>query len=132
MTADIKARRLALGMSRAELSAAAYVDKRIIQLVELKQHADPVAEARLTRAMDALEAGDPLPDFKAEVDALKSKTKNLFLASLLRHQPQEQKQLKRKPPMMTSNAPLVTKRGVRRYADEVVLLEPTALPKPSR
>ena len=75
MTSDIKARRQALGMSRAELSAAAYVDKRIIQLLELNQHGDPIAESRLNRAMDALAADEPLPDFKAEVDALKSKTK---------------------------------------------------------
>ena len=78
MTADFKARRQALGLSRAQLAAAAYVDKRIIQLVELKQHSDPEAESRLNRAMDALEKGEPLPDFKAEVDALKSQTKEYF------------------------------------------------------
>ena len=74
MSTDIKARRLELGMSRAELSAAAYVDKRIIQLLELGEHTDPTAESRLIRAMDALQAGEPLPDFKAEVDALRAKT----------------------------------------------------------
>ena len=68
-TQDIKTRRKALDLTRAELAQAAYVDKRILQLIELKQHHGEEAESRLHRALDALEGGQELPDFKAEMDA---------------------------------------------------------------
>ena len=68
---DFKARRKALGLSRAELGEAAHVDRRIIQLLELGHQRDEEAESRLTRAMDALENGEELPDFKTEVAALR-------------------------------------------------------------
>jgi len=74
MSDHFKSRRKALGLSRAELSEAAHVDKRIIQLIELGQHSDEEPESRLNRAMEALENNQPLPDFKAEVDALKRAT----------------------------------------------------------
>ena len=59
-----------MGLSRAELGEAAYVDRRILQLLELNQLGEHEAIVRVERALTALENGETLPDFKAEVDAL--------------------------------------------------------------
>ena len=69
MAENWKARRQALGLSRADVAQAAYVDKRILQLIELNQSADADVLDRLDRAYTALESGTALPDFKSEVDA---------------------------------------------------------------
>lgn len=71
MPRTVKERRTALGLSRAELGEAAYVDRRILQLLELNQLGEHEAIVRVERALTALENGDTLPDFKAEVDALR-------------------------------------------------------------
>ena len=71
MSRSVKERRIALGLSRAELGEAAYVDRRILQLLELNQLEEKEAAGRIERALTALENGDALPNFKAEVDALR-------------------------------------------------------------
>lgn len=68
--ADLKQRRKDLGLSRADLARQARVDKRVLQLIELDLSEDEESISRVTRALDALEAGEPLPDFDAEVEAI--------------------------------------------------------------
>jgi transcriptional regulator with XRE-family HTH domain len=65
----IKERRKALGLSRAQLSAYAYVDPRTTQLIELGHQGDAACEDRLDRTLAALENGEQPPDWKDEVDA---------------------------------------------------------------
>ena len=72
MAESVKQRRTALGISRAVLAQAAYVDRRILQLLELNQLEEKEAADRIDRALTALEQGEELPDFKAEVDAKRS------------------------------------------------------------
>ncbi|MCB9671725.1 MAG: hypothetical protein H6734_19750 [Alphaproteobacteria bacterium] len=67
--ADIKDRRKALGLSRAQLSAYAYVDPRTTQLIELGQFVDADCQHRLEVTLDALENGREPPAWKADVDA---------------------------------------------------------------
>lgn len=72
MAESVKQRRTALGISRAVLAQAAYVDRRILQLLELNQLEEKEAADRIDRALTALERGEEMPDFKAEVDAKRS------------------------------------------------------------
>lgn len=67
---SLKERRVALGLSRAELAGMAVVDKRILQLLELGQSSDDESRERAERALTALEKGEALPDFQSEVEAL--------------------------------------------------------------
>ncbi|MBW1878535.1 MAG: hypothetical protein JRI25_17435 [Deltaproteobacteria bacterium] len=67
---DVKARRKALGLSRARLAELAHVDKRILQLIEIAQFMDDESISRVERVLEALEAGEPAPDFADEVAAL--------------------------------------------------------------
>ncbi len=66
---SIKERRKALGLSRAQLSAYAYVDPRTTQLIEMGQLREEDCEHRLRATLDALERGQQPPDWKADVDA---------------------------------------------------------------
>lgn len=66
---SIKERRKKLGLSRAQLSAYAYVDPRITQLIELGHTTDADCEDRLNRTLDALENGQEPPAWKDDVDA---------------------------------------------------------------
>lgn len=66
---SIKERRKALGLSRAQLSAFAYVDPRTTQLIELGQVGDADCEDRLARTLEAIENGQEPPAWKGEVDA---------------------------------------------------------------
>ena len=75
----LKERRAALGMTRAQIAEAAHVDKRILQLLELQAHEDAEAQSRVSRALDALESGQPLPDFEAEVKALQQDESHVAL-----------------------------------------------------
>jgi transcriptional regulator with XRE-family HTH domain len=65
----IKDRRKALGLSRAQLSAYAYVDPRTTQLIELGHQAEPDCEHRLEATLAALERGEEPPAWKDDVDA---------------------------------------------------------------
>lgn len=65
---SIKERRKALGLSRAQLSAYAYVDPRTTQLIELGHQGDVACEDRLNRTLQALEGGEQPPDWKEAVD----------------------------------------------------------------
>jgi transcriptional regulator with XRE-family HTH domain len=67
---DVKARRKALGLSRGKLAELAHVDKRILQLIEIAEFSDEESVSRLERVLEALEAGEPVPDLEAEVAAL--------------------------------------------------------------
>lgn len=66
---SIKERRKKLGLSRAQLSAFAYVDPRITQLIELGHANDEDCLDRLDKTLTALENGQEPPDWKADVDA---------------------------------------------------------------
>lgn len=55
---DIKARRKALGWSRANLAERASLDKRIIQLMELDQWTEEDAFARVDYVLKNAEHGD--------------------------------------------------------------------------
>lgn len=65
----IKERRKQLGLSRAQLSAYAYVDPRTTQLIELGHDKDPDCIHRLEVTLDALENGQQPPAWKDDVDA---------------------------------------------------------------
>ena len=65
----IQDRRKKLGLSRAQLSAYAYVDPRTCQLIELEGQGDADCIDRLERTLTALEHGQQPPDWKAGVDA---------------------------------------------------------------
>lgn len=67
--ASIKDRRKALGLSRAQLAAYAYVDARIAQLLEMGQAEDADCQHRLEATLDALENGSEPPSWKEKVDA---------------------------------------------------------------
>ena len=66
---EIKDRRKALGLGRKQLSAYAYVDPRITQLIEMSLNTDVDCIERLQLTLDALERGETPPDFKETVDA---------------------------------------------------------------
>ena len=72
MAESVKQRRKALGLTRAALAQVAYVDRRILQLLELNQLEENDAADRIERALTALERGGDIPDFKSEVDADRS------------------------------------------------------------
>lgn len=55
---DVKARRKALGWSRAELADRAGIDPRLVQLVELDQWTEEGALARLAEVLRRAEAGE--------------------------------------------------------------------------
>ena len=65
---SIKERRKALGLVRKELASKAYVDPRILQLIEMGQHSDAEATDRLDATLTLLENDKPLPDWKTIVD----------------------------------------------------------------
>lgn len=65
----IKDRRKALGLSRAQLSAYAYVDARIAQLLEVGAATDAEASHRLEATLDALERGEEPPAWRDAVEA---------------------------------------------------------------
>lgn len=67
--ATIKERRKALGLGRKQLSAYAYVDPRTAQLIEMGMNSDADCIDRLEKTLDALEQGQPPPDWKDAVDA---------------------------------------------------------------
>ena len=75
-THDFKARRVQLGLSRSDIAQKAHVDKRIMQLLELNQFNDEEVESRVERALSALENDKPLPDFAAEVEAIRQRDEN--------------------------------------------------------
>lgn len=56
--ADVKARRKALGWSRAELADRAGIDPRLVQLVELDQWSEEGALSRLAQVLDRAEKGE--------------------------------------------------------------------------
>lgn len=66
---SIKDRRKALGLGRKQLSAYAYVDPSIAQLIELGQCSDTDAIHRLEHTLTALENGQEVRNWKPEVDA---------------------------------------------------------------
>lgn len=55
---DVKARRKALGWSRAELADRAGIDPRLVQLVELDQWTEEGALARLAEVLRRAEGGE--------------------------------------------------------------------------
>ncbi len=65
---DIKTRRKALGLTRKELAIKAYVDPPSVQLIELGHHVDDKFVNRIEKTLDALEAGEPVPDWRPAVD----------------------------------------------------------------
>ena len=65
----IKDRRKQLGLTRAQLSAYAYVDPRTAQLIELGHNQDADCIHRLEATLDALERGQEPPQWKESVDA---------------------------------------------------------------
>lgn len=67
--ASIKDRRKALGLSRAQLAAYAYVDARTAQLLEMGQADDAEATHRLEVTLTALESGQEPPAWKDQVEA---------------------------------------------------------------
>lgn len=66
---SIKDRRKALGLSRAQLAAYAYVDARIAQLVEMGMNDDADCIHRLEATLTALESGAEPPAWKDQVEA---------------------------------------------------------------
>lgn len=66
---SIKDRRKALGVSRAQLAAYAYVDARIAQLIEMGVNEDADCIHRLEVTLTALENGQEPPAWKDEVEA---------------------------------------------------------------
>ena len=64
----IKERRKALGLSRAQLSAYAYVDPRICQLIEMNSSHDKDCIHRLEATLLCLENGQEPPAWKQSVD----------------------------------------------------------------
>lgn len=66
---SIKDRRKALGLSRAQLAAYAYVDARIAQLVEMGVNHDADVIHRLEATLTALESGAEPPAWKDQVEA---------------------------------------------------------------
>ena len=75
----IKERRKKLGLSRAQISAYAYVDPRTTQLIELGHNADAECIERLEKTLFALENGQEPPDWKNEVDAKIAKEGGAFV-----------------------------------------------------
>ena len=65
---DIKSRRKALGLTRKELTIHAYVDPPSVQLIELGHHVDEKFVNRIKKTLDALEAGETVPDWRPQVD----------------------------------------------------------------
>lgn len=77
---SIKERRKKLGLSRAQLSAYAYVDPRITQLIELGHTSDAECEDRLDKTLTALENGQEPPAWKDDVDAAIAAEGNAMMA----------------------------------------------------
>ena len=53
---NVKERRKALGWSRAHLGQKAYVDRRVIQLIEMEQSHDTEAMERIEAILSAAES----------------------------------------------------------------------------
>lgn len=62
---DIKARRKAVGWSRAELAERAALDARVIQLIELDQWNEPESLGRCDAVLGMAERGEADPRLKA-------------------------------------------------------------------